>query len=213
MPRNPPKKEKARRNPELTRAKLLEVAISEFARKGYHGVAVDDIVDKAGYNKRMVYHYFGSKQKIYQEAILHVYSRLETLETAIAAEHKDPRIRLTNLFASYFDFLQQNPEFFRILLWENLNKGMGISGNERILRKDPVLVQFRKIINEGVEAGIFRSGLDVKHLLIEFYGLCFIYFSNAYTLSQALKMDLTDPRVLKKAQTRALDLVLNGILA
>jgi len=202
---------KTRRDRDKTKAKLLQVAIAEFSAKGYSGVAVDDIVKKAGFNKRMVYHYFGSKKELYRAAILEVYSRLETIENDIVTHSNDPVEKLSELFESYFQFNAENPEFSRILLWENLNEGMAIEGNERILRKDPFLKNFREIIKEGIDAGIFRPNLNIRHLLINFIALCFIYYSNTYTLSQSLEMDLTDPKVLGTARKEALELFFQGI--
>ena len=42
---------------------LLEAAIEVFAEKGPNAATVDEICNKAGLNKRMLYHYFGSKEK------------------------------------------------------------------------------------------------------------------------------------------------------
>ena len=50
-----------RRNPEATRKKLLTAARREFANRGLAGARVDDIAERAGVNKQLVYHYFGDK--------------------------------------------------------------------------------------------------------------------------------------------------------
>jgi TetR/AcrR family transcriptional regulator len=57
-------KKKVTRNPDRTKANLLKAATALFSEKGYHGVTVDEIVSLAGVNKRMVYHYYGSKEDI-----------------------------------------------------------------------------------------------------------------------------------------------------
>ena len=59
--------------------------------------------------------------------------------------------------------------------------------------------------------GEFRPDLDVTHLMIHFIGLCFIYHSNRFSLSQSLELDLGDPRVKKRGLQQVLRLVFDGI--
>ena len=60
------------RNPDRTRRRLLRAAIKLFAQQGFHAVSVDAIVDLAKVNKRMVYHYFGSKDALFEAAFVEV---------------------------------------------------------------------------------------------------------------------------------------------
>ena len=52
-----------------TRRALLEAALTVFGEKGYHGAAVDDIVDKAGRSKGAAYFHFPSKEAIFRALI------------------------------------------------------------------------------------------------------------------------------------------------
>ena len=49
----------------LTRRELLEAAERRFFADGYHGTALDDIADDAGYTKGAVYSTFGSKAGLF----------------------------------------------------------------------------------------------------------------------------------------------------
>jgi AcrR family transcriptional regulator len=55
----------ARRDPETARRRILDAGAAEFAAVGFAGARVDRIADLAGFNKRMLYHYFGDKQAVY----------------------------------------------------------------------------------------------------------------------------------------------------
>ena len=57
---------------------------------------------------------------------------------------------------------------------------------KHLLSKDPFLDRFRQIIEEGMNGGEFRRNLNIPHLLIHCIGLCFIYHSNRFSLSQGL---------------------------
>jgi AcrR family transcriptional regulator len=51
----------ALRDPKRTRTAILDAAQDEFAAKGLFGARVNEVAKKARANKRMIYHYFGSK--------------------------------------------------------------------------------------------------------------------------------------------------------
>lgn len=209
--KDPPVKRK--KNPELTRRRLLRAAIRLFSKKGYHGVSVDEIVRASKVNKRMVYYYFGSKEDLYREALLTVYTRLEVRETEVMHDPEDPEEVLRRIIGNYFDFHRDNPEFVRLLLWENLNNGKALSRDKRLLSKHPALQGLQKVVERGIETGLFRESIDVRHLLLNIIGLSFIYHSNRYTLSQALSMDLDSDSVYRKGREAAVHLVLKGIKA
>ena len=57
------------RNPEQTRADILAAARAEFARLGLAGARVDTIAEASGANKRMIYHYFGGKEQLFEAVI------------------------------------------------------------------------------------------------------------------------------------------------
>ena len=57
------------RNAVLTRRKILDAAVDEFAAHGYAGARVDRIAAAAGVNKRMIYHHFGSKLGAFEAAL------------------------------------------------------------------------------------------------------------------------------------------------
>src|SRR5260370_38459678 len=47
------------------RGRILEAALEVFARKGYHGASVDDIVRASGTSKGAVYHHFPNKEAVF----------------------------------------------------------------------------------------------------------------------------------------------------
>lgn len=202
---------KQTRDPDRTRGRLLRAAIRLFSQRGYDGVAVDQIVAAAGVNKRMVYHYFGSKDGLYSEVLSDVFNRLAALELKVVGDSGSPEETIAGILESYFAFLGDNPEFVALLSWENLHEGQFVKKHPALLTKNPVLTRLREAVREGVERGAFHPGIDVKHLLISLISLCFVYHANRFTLSQSVGLDLQSPRVLREGLAHAIDLVLNGL--
>src|SRR5882762_3303529 len=52
-----------------SRAVLLAAAAEVFARHGFKGTRIQEIVQVAGVNERMIYHHFGSKDGLYRAVI------------------------------------------------------------------------------------------------------------------------------------------------
>jgi TetR/AcrR family transcriptional regulator len=174
---------------------------------------VDEIVEKAGVNKRMVYHYFGNKEKLYHAVLTTEYKKLETLE--LETLHPEDPIEkiIPDIVSGYFSFVQTNPKFVQLLLWENLNLGRNLDKMPNPLSKSPMLDLLLKALRIGQEKGTVRPSLDPHFLLISLIGNCMIYCSNRFTLSRSLKIDLGDPKVLQLAKRSVAELLLNGIKA
>ena len=199
------------RNPDRTRRRLLRAAIKLFAQQGFHAVSVDAIVDLAKVNKRMVYHYFGSKDALFEAALVEVDGRIESIEFHAVGLGRDPAEKLARLWESYFAFLDDEPEFTRLLQWENLETGRHLTKANHLLTKNPFFERFQAIVQEGIAAGDFRADLNVAHLLIHFIGLCFIDHSNRFSLSQSLNLDLGDVDVKQQGLRQVPALVSAGI--
>ena len=53
---------------------VLDAAAKEFAHRGFDGARVDQIAVDAGANKRMIYHHFESKDKLYDTVLNHLHT-------------------------------------------------------------------------------------------------------------------------------------------
>ena len=76
------------RDSQRTRAKILRAATVLFAAKGPDATRVDEIAARAGVNKRMLYHYFGSKKSLYLSVLGDTSDRLHRLLGHSIAEAK-----------------------------------------------------------------------------------------------------------------------------
>lgn len=68
------------------RALLLEAALAGFSEKGYHATAMDDIAERAGVSKPVLYQHFDSKLELYLALARRVCDDLvEIIEGALAS--------------------------------------------------------------------------------------------------------------------------------
>jgi AcrR family transcriptional regulator len=111
-----PRPEARARNPEATKRRILAAALAEFSAKGISGARVDRIAARARTNKRMLYHYFGSKESLYR-AVLQ--QRLAERVPASAEIGLDESERLRQLHARQ----SSTRDYVRLLMWEALERG------------------------------------------------------------------------------------------
>ena len=69
---------------EASRANILDVALIEFADKGFSGARIDEIAEKTNTSKRMIYYHFGSKEGLYQAVLDKAYGGIRQTETTMS---------------------------------------------------------------------------------------------------------------------------------
>jgi AcrR family transcriptional regulator len=97
------------------RRQLLDVALTLFAERGFHGASMDDLAEGAGVTKPVLYQHFGSKRDLYLEVLADVGDRLLTAIGKAAAAAGGPRQQVENGFRAYFRFVAANESAFRVL--------------------------------------------------------------------------------------------------
>ena len=83
-------KQPVARDAEQTRRRILDAAKAEFARKGLGGARVDEIAARSKSNKRMIYHYFGSKEKLFTAVLEMAYSDIRMAERKLKLDELAP---------------------------------------------------------------------------------------------------------------------------
>jgi len=119
--RNPAKRNPAKRNPEAARQRILAAALAEFSEKGLGGARVDVISERAGANKRMLYHYFGNKDDLFLAVLELAYGDLREAEKALNLDDLSPVEGMRKLVAFTFDYFNQTHYFINLLNSENLH--------------------------------------------------------------------------------------------
>lgn len=202
------------RDPERTRARILEAATQEFARHGLGGARVDRIAERAGANKRMLYYYFGDKDGLFLAALEGAYARIRSAEQGLDLEHADPREALQRLVQFTWRYYLDHPEFLTLLNSENLHKGRHVRRSPRVQRMHAPLVRsLARLLRRGEQAGYFRRGIDPVQLYISIAGEGYFYLSNRYTLSRIFARDLMAPRALASRARHVREMVLNAVKA
>lgn len=110
---------KRKRDAEVTKQRILDVAMEEFGTHGLAGARVDRVSQAADVSVRMLYHYFGSKDELYRAVLAAgTRRRAESIHTSSIATSD-----LGELFVRLNHVLTSDPQYLRLILWEAMDGG------------------------------------------------------------------------------------------
>ena len=143
------------RDAEATRQRLLDAAAEEFAARGIAGARVDRIAQAAQSNKAQIYHYFGSKDGLFEA----VFDRV--VEAALREIPIDPA-DLPEYAGRLFDRYQEHPEIQRLATWHRLERADGDDPIEAIVASNAAKVN---AIADAQRAGLLTTRFEPAVLL------------------------------------------------
>src|SRR5215471_6111925 len=113
-----PKTPRPHRGPRLAasarRDQLVDVGRRVFAQRGYEGTSVEEIAERAGITKPIVYEHFGGKEGLYAVVVdREVELIVERIVDAISTGC--PRERLERAALAFLHYVQERPEGFTML--------------------------------------------------------------------------------------------------
>jgi TetR/AcrR family transcriptional regulator len=201
-----------RRNSAATQARILNVATRTFANKGYEGAGTDEIADRALVNKRMIYHYFSSKEQLYLTVLENAYLKARAADEQLELDSMEPLKALRTFVEFTFDSFVRDRTFINLLGTENRQKAKVLKKSAVVSSlNSPIIQAVGRIVARGEKAGVIRPGLDPLHLWITLIGICYFFFSNIYTLSVILETEFDRPEVVATRRAHVVDFVMNAV--
>jgi AcrR family transcriptional regulator len=102
------------------RALLLSAAQDVFVANGYHAAGMDEIAERAGVSKPVLYQHFPGKLELYLALLeTHVDRLVERVREALAST-SDNKLRVTAAVGAYFDFVDTDGEAYRLVFESDL---------------------------------------------------------------------------------------------
>ncbi|WP_372748516.1 TetR/AcrR family transcriptional regulator [Litorivivens sp.] len=175
------KARKSKRDPQLTREAILEVAGKLLAKDGPEGLSVSQVAQLAGVNRGTAYHHFPTRETLIDETKAWVSRKLmrevfgDVDENGVDAEVQTRRPR--EVIEKLANFAMENPEFGRVWLYEVLSSNQAAS--------DPFWARYRQSIDDFVESDYAQPDIDAEvHAVILLVGV-FLWpvWANAHSSS------------------------------
>jgi len=211
---------KSRRG-EKTREAILTAAEAVFAEHGFDGARIDAIADVSGYNKTLIFRYFGDKLGLYAEVLKRVDRGINELQARLAPVLEDETIisdaqRFRNFLeigvGALFDYLLEHPRFMRMLTWEMAEGWQTYAKITELLKIDDI-DQFETLFQPMQSAGLLRSGFNPILQLTMIMQICQSYLASLPLYQMILPgEDFSSAAALARAREYIVDFVVHGIV-
>lgn len=197
------------RDPNPNKQRILQIAANEFARKGFDGARVDEIVRRCKVSKNLIYHYFDSKDALFVAVLEQAYTKLRERQQSMGLETSDPIEGISKLVIDSFKYWGESKHFIAYLNSENFYNAKHIKNSKVIRGTYPVLIEsIRSVLHRGEKQGVFRSGVDPIDLYISISALGYHFFSNQNTFSVIFGKNFGERMTIEKRLKHVVDVIL-----
>lgn len=185
--------------------RIVFVAESVFARKGFGGARTQEIADLAAVNKAMIHYYFDSKEKLYHAVLDKIlFDLIRLMQDTVRDDLPYPK-QLEVFYRGFFDYVATHKNFSRITAME-----MGSTDNylPRLVETffKPLFDRGVGFIKEGIAQGDFKK-VHPSQFLVSVYALTMAYFSDSEFMKMLLDRDPLSERLLKERREQVLDMI------
>jgi AcrR family transcriptional regulator len=148
------------------RRQLLEAALEVFVARGYHAAAMDEIAERAGVSKPVLYQHFPGKQELYLALLDEsVEELIETVRTALQSTD-DNRQRVFATIRAYFEFVAAQSGTFRLVFESDFTNEPAV--RERVERADRKCAE---MVSEVIKSDAGLGDQEAQLLSIALVGM------------------------------------------
>lgn len=182
------------------RTQIMISGLEVFAEKGFHLASMDDIAERAGVSKPILYQHFSSKQDFYlgvldERVDFLVRHITESIDAAVGNKN-----RLEAAIACYFKLVDDADHGFRLIFESDFTMN-----NEVRARVEDVVSQVSRVVGTEVAN---QTGKSIGEANILAGGLCGMAQAAAWRW-----LRLGRPIAMEEAISQTLELAWNGLSA
>lgn len=208
---------------EGSREAILNAAEVIFAEHGFDGARIDTIAETAGYNKSLIFHYYGDKLGLYTAVLQRIDQQGTELQIrmlgplladeSLTSDASKFRTFLGAIIRLIFDLLVENPRMSRMLAWEAAEGWQTYREIASQFNTEDVKL-FREVLSRAKEAGLIRPGINAVMIFSLAYTTCISYLHSIPLLEMTFnEEDLSSREALIRAREIIAEFVIHGIMA
>ena len=143
--------------------RILNSAFEEFGLNGFEKASTNKIVKNAGVSKGLLFHYFGSKQYLYDYLVAFTFEKTtELLSANIDWEEGDLLNRLKQIFFLKLSIVREYPCFYKFI--KRVIPDRNIAGLQGTIYEDMTEL-VHKIYSYQIDYSLFREDINVNHAI------------------------------------------------
>ena len=177
---------------------IIDAALEVFRERGFANARMADIARRAGVSYGLVYHYFGSKEVLFEIIVESWWDALYTMMNNEISSNEQIQNKLVNIIKFFLDTYGQNPNLMSIFVSEVCRSSV-YHTEEGLSRFLKFFNLCEKIMTQGQESSFLDKEIPPHHLTYIFYGAIETFIS---------VMVLGKEPLTKKRQERATNAIL-----
>jgi AcrR family transcriptional regulator len=129
------------------RAQLLDSALEVFVAQGYHAAAMDDIAERAGVSKPVLYQHFPGKMELYLALLEQSSDRIIDATRQALASTQDNKMRVLATMQVFYDYVADAQGAFRLVFESDLTNEPAVRAQVDRVTKE-CAEEIAKVISE-----------------------------------------------------------------
>jgi TetR/AcrR family transcriptional regulator len=214
--------EPGERRGEKTREAILAAAEAVFAEHGFDGARIDTIAEVSGFNKTLIFRYFGDKLGLYAEVLKRIDRQASELQAqllgplladeTIVSDANLFRTFLTTALGAFFDYMVAHPHVMRMTIWEHA-EGWQTYAKIASLFEVEGLAQLEALFSRAQKAGLLRPDCDPLVLFVLAEQICWFFPTSLPFYQMVLPArDFSSPAALARAREQIVAFIVAGML-
>ncbi|MDH7554209.1 MAG: TetR/AcrR family transcriptional regulator [Spirochaetota bacterium] len=163
--------------------RFIQIAQGIFFQKGYDTTTIDEVAQRAGYNKRTLYHYFKDKEELFLAVVLDALKLFNKKLKEACDNPVEGHTKLYSMGKAFFTFFLEYPHYFNIIMTyearnciyypAQVSNGIGFYKNECQKIADNNTDLILKAIEYGIQEGSIHTTLTPRQLMVILWGQVF----------------------------------------
>jgi AcrR family transcriptional regulator len=156
----PTRRRLRRERTDLLETRILDAAVEEFAEHGFAGARIERVSAAAGTVDRMLYYYYGNKERLYQAVLAKIYEDMIGAQREFVTP-EDPVEGMRQLVLHSWDHYLSHPNLVRLLMNENLLRGKHIRQAPQVVESTtlPLVQTVSTLLEPAAARGLARAHL------------------------------------------------------
>ncbi len=184
---------------------ILQAALKIIKGKGFHRARMSDIALEANISYGLVYHYFKTKDDLFEAILYRWWESLFQLMKDINEAQYDVQMKLRHIIHYFLDAYQSNPALVNIFITE-ISRSTSNLTVERLEYFKKFMSLTEAIMAEGQRNETLRSDFKARYLTYIFLGALEAFVSTMVLAGQNIKGDAQKKRIAESI----LEVFLNG---
>jgi TetR/AcrR family transcriptional regulator, fatty acid metabolism regulator protein len=193
------------KNKEDREKEIFKAAVRVIKEDGFHKAKMSDVAKAAGISYGLVYHYYRSKEALFDAIVSRWWNRLFQLESELRGKDLALTDKLRAVTNYFLDAYQRDPELVNVFVTESSNATTKLNA-KRLEYSTKFVDRVDALMSEGQESGLLRRDIRARYLSYIFLGALNTIVAAMVFADEKIRDDDQKIRIADSI----LDLFLNG---